>query len=61
MLSFNNKKTMSKKQSSRKQTTNTIDTIHQKTMKIQQRNKTIVKNEKENKGTYVLLDEFNEK
>ena len=52
---------MSKKQSSRKQTTNTIDTIHQKTMqKINKETKQLSKMKKRIKEITFLLDEFNE-
>ena len=52
---------MSKKQASRKQTTNTIDTIHQKTMqKINKETKQLSKMKKRIKEITFLLDEFNE-
>mgnify|MGYP003685789645 FL=1 len=52
---------MSKKQSSRKQTTNTIDTIHQKKMhKFNKESKKLTKMKKRIKEITFLLDEFNE-
>ena len=52
---------MSKKQASRKKTTNTIDTIHQKTMqKINKETKQLTKMKKRIKEITFLLDEFNE-
>jgi hypothetical protein len=52
---------MSKKQASRKQTTNTIDTIHQKKMqKFNKESKKLTKMKKRIKEITFLLDEFNE-
>ena len=51
---------MSKKQASRKQTTNTIDTIHQKKMqKFNKESKKLTKMKKRIKEITFLLDEFN--
>ena len=52
---------MSKKQTSRKQTTNTIDTIHQKKMhNFNKESKKLTKMKKRIKEITFLLDEFNE-
>ena len=52
---------MSKKQSTRKQTTNTIDTIHQKKMQnFNKESKKLTKMKKRIKEITFLLDEFNE-